>query len=111
MKLSNFFDIQPLFKRCENYLKTNKRVSFAEKLLLSDKVPLNFKGEIMAKFKKEDQLKELGKLEGFQKLSDQAKIELYNQTEISDQTIVKLFKRMAMTDQMKVELVNQMAMD
>ena len=37
LKLADFFDMQSLFKKCEDYLKTTKRISDARKLLLADK--------------------------------------------------------------------------
>ena len=79
LKLSDFFDVKPLFEQCENYLKATECVSDARKLLLADKYPVNFKNEIMEKFKMGDKLKELIAHEEYQKISDSMKIELLDQ--------------------------------
>ena len=79
LKLADFFDMQPLFKDCENYLMATEGVSFARKLYLVDKLPLSIKDEIMTEIETLDDLKELAKHEEYQKLSGPFKIELMDQ--------------------------------
>ena len=97
LELSDFFDIQSVFKKCVKHLKKTKMVSDARKLWLADKLSLRIKGEIMAKIKTLDDLKELGKHEEFHKLSDPLVRELLTQlvrellTQLESSLLFKLF--------------------
>lgn len=78
LKLADRFNVQHVMDTCENYLISNESVDYTEKLILSDRYRLlDLQEATLRKLTNSQQIKKLKKTKGYENLSDNMKVALY----------------------------------